>query len=153
MAGHCQKCGYDLTGLPEPRCPECGEPFDPNAPPKPVARPGADIGPNLRRAAAVFGVLSLVLAIICTYLDEWLAYWKLSLLKSCVPPYFSRVIDWLWIISFLLLGFALLTGYARMRYPDECPQCGFVLTGLYVSRCPYCHQRVEKIRIPRRRWM
>lgn len=24
----CLPCGYDLRGLPEPRCPECGEPFD-----------------------------------------------------------------------------------------------------------------------------
>lgn len=23
-SGHCQRCGYDLTGLPLPRCPECG---------------------------------------------------------------------------------------------------------------------------------
>ena len=26
----CKGCGYPLTGLPGPRCPECGEPFDPN---------------------------------------------------------------------------------------------------------------------------
>jgi hypothetical protein len=24
---HCPTCGYDLTGLPEPRCPECGQMF------------------------------------------------------------------------------------------------------------------------------
>ncbi len=24
---HCGKCGYDLAGLPEPRCPECGQKF------------------------------------------------------------------------------------------------------------------------------
>jgi len=27
VTGRCAKCGYDLRGLPEPRCPECGAPF------------------------------------------------------------------------------------------------------------------------------
>jgi hypothetical protein len=26
----CAACGYSLHGLPQPRCPECGTPFDPN---------------------------------------------------------------------------------------------------------------------------
>jgi len=28
----CRRCGYILIGLPEPRCPECATPFDPDAP-------------------------------------------------------------------------------------------------------------------------
>ena len=28
----CLECGYPLDGLPEPRCPECGTPFDPDDP-------------------------------------------------------------------------------------------------------------------------
>ena len=25
---HCTRCGYSLRGLPERRCPECGQPFE-----------------------------------------------------------------------------------------------------------------------------
>lgn len=34
----CVNCGYDLRGLEEPRCPECGEAFDPAL--TAIARPG-----------------------------------------------------------------------------------------------------------------
>lgn len=37
---HCRTCGYDLRGLPEPRCPECGEPFDQREHFKPWKCPG-----------------------------------------------------------------------------------------------------------------
>ncbi len=29
--GHCRRCGYNLTGLTEARCPECGETFEPGS--------------------------------------------------------------------------------------------------------------------------
>ena len=31
-AARCKTCGYALRGLCDPRCPECGGPFDPNDP-------------------------------------------------------------------------------------------------------------------------
>jgi hypothetical protein len=33
MSRHCGNCGYDLRGIAEPRCPECGVAFDPFRPP------------------------------------------------------------------------------------------------------------------------
>ncbi len=30
-SGRCPWCRYDIRGLPEPRCPECGETWEPNA--------------------------------------------------------------------------------------------------------------------------
>ena len=30
-SGRCPRCKYDLRYLPEPRCPECGETWEPNA--------------------------------------------------------------------------------------------------------------------------
>ena len=31
LPGHCQKCGYDLTGNVSGKCPECGNPCEPDA--------------------------------------------------------------------------------------------------------------------------
>jgi hypothetical protein len=35
--GHCRVCDYDLRGLPEPRCPECGTQFEPREAALPTA--------------------------------------------------------------------------------------------------------------------
>jgi hypothetical protein len=41
--GRCVRCRYDLRGLSEPRCPECGTPFDrPLAPGEPQGTPPAE---------------------------------------------------------------------------------------------------------------
>lgn len=41
--GICVRCGYDLRGLPEPRCPECGTPFiQASVPPLPPKAGGQD---------------------------------------------------------------------------------------------------------------
>jgi len=39
-AFNCRHCGYDLRGLTEPRCPECGTSFDPTEKERILARAG-----------------------------------------------------------------------------------------------------------------
>jgi hypothetical protein len=48
---HCGSCGYDLRGIVEPRCPECGVAFDPGEPPI------ADVPWFHRRHIGVFAAL------------------------------------------------------------------------------------------------
>ena len=54
----CSGCSYDLRGLPENRCPECGRPFDPGSPDTYVAKLRSS-WPYL--AAALFGLVALAL--------------------------------------------------------------------------------------------
>jgi hypothetical protein len=66
---HCEQCGYDLRALTEPRCPECGKPFDPAAAPVPNI-------PWLHRQ--VIGTFP--------------AYWETVLLATFLPVKFAHEI-------------------------------------------------------------
>ena len=59
----CHKCGYELEGLTEPRCPECGTPFDPAEKERILARIGAPPSGH-GRWAAVLAITLLVAAVI-----------------------------------------------------------------------------------------
>lgn len=62
---YCRICGYDLEGLPEPRCPECGKAFDPQNPdtfsPRP---PQSPIWRWARRGLVVSLVIALALTVL-----------------------------------------------------------------------------------------
>lgn len=66
---YCRQCGYDLRGLPQPRCPECANPFDPANPHTFRRRPvGAWVRP-VRRLLCVATIFLLILCVIwgCYY--------------------------------------------------------------------------------------
>ncbi|MHC4066328.1 MAG: hypothetical protein ACYSUI_17765 [Planctomycetota bacterium] len=54
----CLGCSYNLEGLPENRCPECGRPFDPDDPSTFLAR--APSGKRHLLAAVVSGIATAV---------------------------------------------------------------------------------------------
>src|SRR5438874_11216010 len=66
----CESCGYNLRGLQQCRCPECGCEFDPNAPP--MARI-----PWLRRLE----------------IGTWRAYWQTVFAVTFRPIRFAREAD------------------------------------------------------------
>src|ERR1035437_5585136 len=61
---YCQKCGYDLRGTvaAQPRCPECGRPFDTANPKTFRRRPIRRWVRHVRRAACAIMAMLLVLA-------------------------------------------------------------------------------------------
>ena len=63
LGRYCRKCGYELCGLPEPRCPECGRLFDPANPQTTRARPHGGMGLWVTRAVCLLLGLGLCLGI------------------------------------------------------------------------------------------
>lgn len=71
---HCRHCGYALQGLSQPRCPECGEEFDPEDPASLADSPHFYLrrwwrGQMLKASVA----LGLLILIPCAYL-AWLSW-------------------------------------------------------------------------------
>lgn len=56
----CKHCRYRLDGLTEYRCPECGEPFDPNDPETYFIKPPSVILPALLVQTAAALIVSLI---------------------------------------------------------------------------------------------
>ncbi|MBU0639347.1 MAG: hypothetical protein KKB50_10825 [Planctomycetes bacterium] len=102
----CLGCGYRLRGLPEPRCPECGEPFVPEAPETyrdPARRPSAEPlrppkPPEPPDRAYVVAWL-IVAGAVCVLGSPWeFGYWPDPFaLLGClsVPVMFVFVLDYL----------------------------------------------------------
>jgi hypothetical protein len=59
LAMHCRKCHYDLRGLAELRCPECGTEFDPSRPETFLEKLPRQAGPVERAAGVVFVAIIL----------------------------------------------------------------------------------------------
>ena len=63
----CRRCGYDLRGLPEHRCPECGRAFHPTYAWTYLTKP---VSGRRRLRAAVGGVVLIAIPLAIAYLQD-----------------------------------------------------------------------------------
>ncbi len=95
--GHCPRCGYDLSSLPDARCPECGRRFDPSRQQNHRARwirGAANANERLRRYDAsrwrrIAVVLCLVTAIGAA-LTWLLGAWRFTYRTTAFSGYVAR---------------------------------------------------------------
>jgi hypothetical protein len=106
----CLGCGYDLHGLPENRCPECGLPFDPADPGTSLL--SADSGRKyLVAAIASLGMLTLPLLALGLiagtdwYIQSW-ASWFLDVALVLV-----------WCCGLVTAGLVCIHGIQFLRRP------------------------------------
>jgi len=108
----CLRCGYDLRAMVERRCPECGLPFDPDAPPPPAV-------PWSRRnqigfLRAYYGTVLLVVAHPRTFAEQ---AWRRTMLDWDEGESFRRTTV---VLAALCIGVGLaLAMAASVRRPVE----------------------------------
>ncbi|HUU83439.1 MAG TPA: hypothetical protein VM243_08050, partial [Phycisphaerae bacterium] len=75
----CRKCGYQLEGLTVPRCPECGQEFDPSEKAEVLER----IGKPVPRARRRWVMILLVLLLLGTLVANLVTYYRV---RFAPPP-------------------------------------------------------------------
>ena len=121
----CLDCGYDLRGLPENRCPECGRAFDPSNSATFLCRQ-ADGRKYL--AAAVFGLFVMIAPIMIA-----------SLLGLAFP---GQILGWaafaMFAAGLLTTGVVLGVSIKRLRKPPVATaHRNALVAALLVSLLPY----------------
>jgi hypothetical protein len=104
----CLGCGYILDGLPEPRCPECGRPFDP-ADPATFFTHLESGWPYLVTALIAFGAVVLPPWLAASVLPQATSGW----LELCVDLPLVSV----WSAGVVVEGFVCMKSIRALRRP------------------------------------
>jgi predicted RNA-binding Zn-ribbon protein involved in translation (DUF1610 family) len=110
----CMVCGYNLTGLTEPRCPECGQPYDLSLCPE-----CGGLGYESRTWQLIAGL---------AHLGAWVALTAffanlVSRRVPPVPPEGANVIVWLGPAPVALIGIGFLLSYLSGSRRRQCVSC------------------------------
>jgi predicted amidophosphoribosyltransferase len=157
--GHCRKCGYDLQGLSEPRCPKCGSPFDPEEacntqetdeaeavceadepgdalvsatkkPPRPRSLSGS---PGM---GLIVGIVTLAVALCLYALCQ--SMFQVAGEGSLGPECALVAVVILFACGLLLARLTRRRQQQLVIEPGYCQYCNHSLRGLTEPRCPEC---------------
>lgn len=112
---YCLQCNYDMRGLPENRCPECGAAFDPTDPTSFKLTPDRERAwPGWLAVAALGHPFTTVLLIHATWFAARLGLGRWPVLfrddPTSVNPFVTGLYD---VSGFALIGF----GVVALAYP------------------------------------
>ncbi len=80
---HCINCGYCLGGLPKPRCPECGTPFDPEDPSTFIIVRPPDHHDRVLNRFMIIAVAAVVFTVICLVVFAVIVWFR----PACLGPW------------------------------------------------------------------
>ena len=155
----CPQCGYSLTGLTTPRCPECGQPFDPSEVFHDAAGSRIDVRRCLLRQVfpdldaeydglieAVAGQINVTLMSgVGVILQEWF---------DKTTNFAASATDWRRVLEqirqdrdpLIMLPRAprqVLVDFPMPECGVDCPGCGASLAGATEPHCPACGQEFD----------
>lgn len=142
---YCHKCGYNLTGLRENRCPECGSNHGCDQLQKDVVK-AEEIDRTIFKSLLIFPILfalisfcpgSMAISAVIEFTDDWAFWVGVFLLLLMLPFVYGWTMgrDYIWAQRVLSKDSGNWQSWPFWACPALCAMLEIVLTTVYLIVC------------------